>query len=101
LRIRLAVELRVGVPLPGYQKSDRLAQRIRARRLAINPDHPDAPAILAEILDVLTSANDDLDDAALILDLSKTQIVRLFAKFPQALTALNARRAALGQHPLR
>jgi len=101
LRVRLALAHRVSVPLPGYEVSPRMQCRIRNRRLALNAEHHDAPAILAEILDVLTTVNDDLDDAAVLLDLSKTQIIRLLAKFPEALTDLNARRTARGQHPLK
>lgn len=101
LRVRLAIEHRVGVPLPGYEVSPLLRGRVKGRRLVLNPAHRDAPAILAEVLDVLESVRDDVRKASVILGLSSTQIVRFLAEFPEALAALNARRAQRGLHALR
>lgn len=101
LRVRLALAHRVGVPLPGYEPSERLRSRVRGGRLALNPEHEDAPAILAEVLDVLSASRDDLGRAAVLLDLTRSQIVRLLKEFPPALAELNARRARRGLRPFR
>jgi len=45
--------------------------------------------------------DDDLKDASLILSLSNSQIIRLLAKFPEALSELNSRRIKRGQHALK
>lgn len=101
LRVRLALEHRLGVPLPGYEPSERLRRRVRGGRLALNPEHDDAPAILAEVLDVLAASRDDLGRAALLLGLSRTQIIRLLKEFPPALAELNERRRVRRLRPYR
>ena len=101
LRVRLALEHRLGVPLPGYEPTQRLRARVRGGRLALNPEHDDAPAILAEVLDVLAATRDDLGKAALLLDLTRTQIIRLLQEFPPALADLNERLKARGLRPYR
>ncbi len=101
LRIRLALEHRVGVPRPGYEPSERLRARVRDGKLALNPSHRDAPAILAEVLDVLHAVRDDVARAALLTDLSRSQVIKLLKAFEPALADLNARRAKRGLKPYR
>ncbi|MCC6908268.1 MAG: hypothetical protein IT430_10040 [Phycisphaerales bacterium] len=101
LRVRLALEQRMGVPRPGYEPSARLRARVRSGKLALNPSHRDAPAILAEVLDVMHAVHDDVGKAALLTDLTRTQIIKLLKEFPPALADLNARRAQQGLKPYR
>ena len=101
LRVRLAQQHRVGVPLPGYAPSELLRSRTRGGRLALNPEHWDAPAVLAEVLDVLAAVHDDLARAALLLDLSSSQIIKLLKEFPPTLMDLNQRRRQRGEPALR
>ncbi len=96
LRVRLALQHRLGVPLPGYEPTPLLKSRVRGGRLALNPEHWDAPAILAEVLDVLSAVHDDVAKAALLLDLTSSQIIKLFKDFPPALAELNERRHQRG-----
>jgi len=101
LRLRLALQHRVGVALTGYEPSERLRVRVRGGRLALNPEHDDAPGILAEALDVLAACRDDAARAAILLGLTRSQLIRLLKEFPPALADLNARRSARGLRPFR
>ncbi|RMH02701.1 MAG: peptide chain release factor-like protein [Planctomycetota bacterium] len=108
-RLRLNLALQVRSPLrdedcvpPGsHRPSDLWLGRVRNGRLRVNPEHEDFPALLAEALDVLHLYDDDLAAAAAALRISRSQLVRFLAQAPAALAALNDRRAARGQRPLR
>ena len=69
--------------------------------MRVNPDHADFPALLAEVLDLLAFAKDDLAAVACILETSTSQLVRLLGQEPTALVELNARRSKAGLKPLR
>jgi hypothetical protein len=98
LRLRLALEIRTPAdPAP----SPRWASRLRGGRIVVSPEHDDFPALLAEALDVLAASDDDVKAAAAALGCSATQLVKLLAAEPRALGQVNARRAAMGLHPLR
>jgi len=101
LRVRLAQQHRVGVPLPGYAPSELLRSRTRGGKIALNPEHWDAPAVLAEVLDVLAAVHDEVAKAALLLDLTPTQIIRLLKEFPPALAEMNQGRRQRGLRPYR
>lgn len=101
LRVRLALQHRPGVPLPGYECSPLLRSRVKGGRLSLNPGHRDAPAILAEVLDVMAATRDDVSKAGLLLDLSQSQIIKLLKAFPPALAELNDRRKQRGMKPYR
>lgn len=108
-RLRLALALGFRTPLrdemfvaPGaYAPSDLWRARTEEGRIAVNPEHADFPALLAEALDVLHLYADDLDRAAAALRVTRSQLVRLLALEPAALANLNRRRAARGLRPLR
>ncbi|AMV38660.1 peptide chain release factor family protein [Planctomyces sp. SH-PL62] len=98
LRLRLALEIRTPAePAP----SPLWASRLRGGRIVVSPEHDDFPALLAEALDVLASLDDDVKAAATALGCSATQLVKLLAAEPRALTQINARRTSRGLHPLR
>ena len=69
--------------------------------MRVNPDHADFPALLAEVLDLLAFAKDDLAEVACILETSPSQLGRLLSQEPPALVELNARRIKAGLNPLR
>lgn len=108
-RLRLNLALQHRSPLtderfmaPGaHQPSALWRSRLRAGRIAINPEHDDFPALLAEALDALHLYEDELERTATALRVSNTQLVKLLGLEPQALLALNQRRAARGLRPLR
>lgn len=107
LRLKLALEIRSlyedkdFVPAAEYQPSEAWLRRIRKGRISVNPRHLDFPALLAEVLDRLQLDEDSIEQTAEAFRISKTQLIRFLANDSHALHALNERRKALGQRPLR
>ncbi len=107
LRLNLALDYRTPlrdedfVPPGAFAPSELWLGRVRKKRIAVNPEHEDFPAILAEALDVLHLYEDDLPAAAEALRVSRSQLIKLLAKAPAALHALNQRRQQRGHKPLR
>lgn len=100
LRVNLALAVRGSGPLERHP-SPLWRSRCAGGRIAISPDHDDFPALLAEALDVLALADDDVSGAAEILDLTASQFVKLLKKESRALVQVNQRRQAAGMHELR
>jgi hypothetical protein len=99
LRLALAVGVREGVPA-GEIGSALWRSRRANGKIVCNPDHHDYPALLAEALDVLAACAWDTRKAALRLDVSATQLLRLVKDHPPALVHLNTQRQERGLHPL-
>jgi hypothetical protein len=96
LRLLLALDIRCPAqsePTPLWRS------RCRSGRLAVNPDHADFPALLAEALDVLAAENHDPRPAAESLGTTPSQLIKLLKTDPRALLRLNRNRADLGLHP--
>lgn len=124
LRFMLAVEVRKPVA-PGEigselwrkrrskapkPKTEEIAPGLRVRvpgsatgggRIACSADHHDMPALIAEALDVIADAGWDVKTAAIRLEVSSTQLVRLLKDHPPALERLNRERMGRGDHPLK
>jgi len=100
LRLLLATEHRVAVPL-GEIGSDLWRSRVRGGKIACNPDHADFPAMLAEAMDVLFNARQDVKRASLRLSCTASQLTKLIKDHPPALARVNRARADAGLHPLR
>jgi hypothetical protein len=98
-RLRLLLALQVRRPA-GSEASPLWRSRCGGRKIRINPEHSDFPALLAEALDILTECQADHRAAAGVLSVSATQLVRLLKEDPRALAWLNTRRAGLGLSPL-
>ena len=75
--------------------------RCRKGRIACNPSHNDYPAMLAEALDHVFNESLDQRKAALRLDCSASQLIRLVADHAPALQWWNAARTHKGMRPLR
>lgn len=97
LRVRLAVEHRES---PGGEPSELWRSRCRGGRIAVNPQHADFPALLAETLDRIAAADWDEAAAAETLGLSRSQIVKFLKLEPTAFALLNQQRAAQGKKTL-
>jgi hypothetical protein len=80
LRVRLATELRTAWTTP----SPLWTSRCKNKRLVINPEHPDYPALLAESLDALQSLEADLAETAAALNTTASQLDKLWRHHPQA-----------------
>jgi len=97
LRVRLAVEHRES---PEAEPSELWRSRCRGGRIAVNPQHADFPALLAEALDRIAVSGWDEAAAAESPDLSRSQIVKFLKLEPTAFALLNQQRAAQGKKPL-
>jgi hypothetical protein len=100
LRVKLAVQIRTPISLEN-SPSSLWHSRVRGRQLAVNSDHADFPALLAEALDRLHVCDWEAPAAATQLGVSTSQLVKFLAQQPEALMQLNAARQARGQRPLR
>ena len=102
LRVRLAIDVRSDPP-PGERASpsERWRGRTRGGRVAVNPEHEDFPALLAEALDALAADGWDGKGAADRLGVSRTQLVRFVQLAPAAMQAWNDHREAVGLGRLR
>ncbi len=98
LRVRLALAVRTS---PRTTPSELWQQRTHGGKIAINPDHDDFPALLAEALDTLAGHDFDVGRGAEWLKVSTTQLVNLVRKAPEALLLLNQERKARGLGLLR
>ena len=102
LRVRLALAIRsprvadepVAPPGPLWQS------RCVGGRLAINPMHADFPALLAEALDAVETAAHDVPAAAIALECTTSQLIRLLKHEPAAWTSVNTTRRERGLRPL-
>lgn len=101
LRLKLALEIRSPTETTPHQPSPLWKSRLRGGKILVNPEHDDFPALLAEALDVLEAQDRDVKRAAEVLGCSSTQLVKLLAAEPRALTQLNADRARAGLRPLK
>ena len=99
-RLRLVLALAVRGP-QREGPSPKWTARVRGGRFTLSPSHPDFPALLAEALDALAAHEHEVVAAAPWLGVTPTQLVRLLAKEPRALAALNAARASKGLRALR
>lgn len=99
LRVQLALTVRTPVD-PLKPPSPLWLSRLRDGRIALNANHPDVPALLAEALDVWHDREGDPKAAADILGCTPSQLVKLLRMEPAALAAVNRDRVARGQHPL-
>ena len=100
-RLRLNLALRVRLPRDVDEPPSPLwAARCRGGRIAVNPEHDDFPALLAEAMDVLAACELDARRAAESLAVTPSQLMRLLKLEPHALPLVNAARAARGLHRL-
>lgn len=100
LRLRLAVAVRT-VTSPNVYPSPLWESRIRSQRIQCSEKHVDFPAMLAESLDAVEAKDGDVKRAAAALGCSTSQLVRFIGRLPEALDAVNRRRAERGLRPLR
>jgi hypothetical protein len=98
LRLRLALEHRT--PAPATGSSPLWRSRVRGSSLVIAATHDDYPALVAEALDRLETANFAIAPAAREMGVTSSQLTRLFAKNPAAWTTLCRLRAARGMPPI-
>jgi hypothetical protein len=93
LRVKLAVEVRTPV-----ESSPSLLWQSRTvgGKLAVNIEHDDFPALLAEALNAVGMVDFDVAAAASLLGVSSSQLVRFLKVEPTALAAVNRERQTQG-----
>jgi hypothetical protein len=102
LRIRLAIEFRRPVAdVANYQPTPLWQSRTIGRRINVNAEHDDFPALLAEALDVITATEFDLTTAAVPLAVTATQLWKLIQQEPTVATKMNDAREERGLRRLR
>ena len=97
LRIRLAIQCRT----PAEPPTQRWKDRCVSRRLMISRNHRDYPAILAELLNQLAVQEWNDDAAAKLLGCSRSSLMRILRREPEALAMVNRQRAQQGMAGLR
>ncbi len=100
LRVNLALDVRrlrgsTDPPSPTWQS------RCAGGRISVSPQHDDFPALLAESLDVLAACDMDVKTAAVVLQITPSQLAKFLKLEPRALAQVNGRRRELGFPPLR
>jgi hypothetical protein len=100
LRLRLALEIRRPLALP-YSQSPLWRARCRGGKVAVNSEHDDFPAILAEALDVVAACENELRRAAAMLDCTASQLTKLLQQEPRAIAEVNRARQQHGLHKLK
>lgn len=98
LRLKLAMEVRH----PASDSPTELWQsRCASGKIAVNDQHDDFPALLAEALDQLATDQWQPAEAAERLGVSTSQLVKLCKQYPPALQLVNQEREAMGMKTLR
>lgn len=98
LRVRLAIEHRSE---PLAKPTDLWNRRAAGGKLSVNPEHEDFPALLAEALNQIATANWDEAIAAAGLGVSRSQLLKLLRLAPQAMALLNTHRSQRDLKPLK
>lgn len=100
-RLRLLLAIRARCPVPaGDVRSALWQSRCRGGKIACNPEHRDYPALLAEALDMIQACALDPARAAIRLESTTSQLIKLVKDHPPAFEAWNLARADAGLHPL-
>ncbi|MCC6676260.1 MAG: peptide chain release factor-like protein [Phycisphaerales bacterium] len=100
-RLRLALAMGIRRPVPiGDVRSELWRSRCRGGRIAVNPEHRDYPVLLAEALEVIEACGLDAKKAALRLECSASQLIKLVKDHPPAMERWNRQRAERGLHAL-
>jgi len=100
LRHTLALTIRTPVPTADA-RSELWKSRVQKNKISCSPKHTEYPAMLAQALDMLESTNHDPSKAALRLQCSSTQLLKLLAAHPPAFVLLNNNRSKHKLHPLK
>ena len=100
LRLRLATEHRVFVP-EGEIRSELWKSRCRNRKIVCSVKHHDFASMIAEALDVIDACAYDMRRAATRLGCTSSQLVRLLADHPPALSKFNDERRLRSMRPLK
>jgi hypothetical protein len=98
---RLRLQLAIAHREPAAAEPTALWQsRVRGGRLEVGAEHRDVPALIAELFDQLAAVGWQPADAAAVLGVSASQLLKLLRRCPPAFVAFNRQRVAAGLRPL-
>jgi hypothetical protein len=100
LRLSLALNIRSAGVL-GDQPSELWLSKCHNQRIRVATDHPDFPALLAELLDCCTAHAMELPAVVAHLNVSSSQVVRMLKQYPAAWALFNQKRLEHGLPGLR
>lgn len=100
LRLKLAIAVRMECR-PETTTSELWKSRCHGGRIAINPEHQDFPAILAEALDCLAAEDFDFPAASARLGCTSSQLLKLVKSEPSAWVFVNRERESRDRPRLR
>lgn len=100
LRLLLAIHVRTPVPV-GEIGSGLWKSRVRGGKIHCNESHDDYPAMLAEAMDVIAAMRWEPSKAAIRLECTPSQLIKLVKDYPAALHHWNAQRRERGEHDLK
>ncbi len=98
LRVKLALSVRNE---PSTAVNEIWQQRVAGKKISVNPEHQDFPALLAEALDCVYALKFDFSAAALHLGVTSSQLIKFLKTAPVAMLQVNQQRENLGLSPLR
>lgn len=101
---RLRIRLATSVPLkiaPGESPSELWRKRCQNQKIVCNPEHEEAPALLAELWGILSSEDFDLAAAAQRLDCTSSQIVKFVGQISEARERIQEERRNRSLVPLK
>lgn len=101
LRWALALQHREPIELERDAPSELFTRRSGGPKLALAAGHVDAPALVAEALDVLAAVDHEAERAAEWLGLSVSRMIKLLKLHPPALALLNDRLREAGRNTYR
>ncbi len=101
LRRTLAILLRRSITADSYSPTELWESRRQGTQLPINPKHSDYSAILAETLDVILACDFEMGEAATVLHVTPTQLIKIIGNDKTALTWLNNQRKERDLSPLK
>ena len=96
LRMKLACEIRAEVA--EESPSELWKSRCRNKKIRVNPDHEDFPAIVAEVLDMLALKEGELQPLVNHFQCSSSQLIKLLKSHPKALLNANMVRKQFNLH---
>ena len=95
LRLTLATEVRQPI-LEAQSPSELWKSRVQHQRLSIAAEHSHFPSLLAEAMDQLAARDFQLDQAAAVLLVTSSQLIKLLKQYRPAFELVNRQRQQRG-----
>jgi hypothetical protein len=100
LKLRLAVQFRHPIDPRGWEPPAWFGQVVQLGRLAVSTHNDHYPRTAALVLDLLDVRRGSVGDAAKLLGVTTSSLVKFLEREPELLAAANAIRKSAGQPPL-